>query len=217
MPQPKENNLSGARDRILSRLRKAGRPLDLSQKPAGPFVTESGLSLTCQFEENIRLVNGIFKHVSGWDQAISYINNLAVTHGWRRISCPDPVIGGRLLNINAELEISHLEMSHCEAIITGCEALIAETGSILVSSAGPAGRKAFVSGDTHIVVAFPGQLFQDLRSAFDFLLGRYENEIPSMISVITGPSRTADIEKTLILGAHGPKLLYVLILEDETN
>lgn len=38
--------------------------------------------------------------------------------------------------------------------------------------------------------------------------------MPSMVTLITGPSRTADIEKTLVMGAHGPKELYVFLLED---
>ncbi|HET6989880.1 MAG TPA: LUD domain-containing protein, partial [Bacteroidia bacterium] len=43
---------------------------------------------------------------------------------------------------------------------------------------------------------------------------KYENQMPSMVSVITGPSRTADIEKTLIQGAHGPKEIYVFMIDD---
>jgi L-lactate dehydrogenase complex protein LldG len=54
----------------------------------------------------------------------------------------------------------------------------------------------------------------DLKDAFKIIKDRYGNQLPSMLSTITGPSRTADIEKTLVLGAHGPKELFVFLLDD---
>ncbi|MNL89836.1 Lactate utilization protein C [compost metagenome] len=54
----------------------------------------------------------------------------------------------------------------------------------------------------------------DLKDAFKLIKDKYGSQIPSMISTITGPSRTADIEKTLVLGAHGPKELFVFLIDD---
>ena len=66
----------------------------------------------------------------------------------------------------------------------------------------------------HIVIARTRQLVLDLKDGFQLLKNKYGNQIPSMISTITGPSRTADIEKTLVLGAHGPKELFVFLVDD---
>jgi L-lactate dehydrogenase complex protein LldG len=65
-----------------------------------------------------------------------------------------------------------------------------------------------------VVVAYASQLVLDLKDAFKLLKEKYGNNLPSMVSVTTGPSRTADIEKTLVLGAHGPKELFVFLLDD---
>jgi L-lactate dehydrogenase complex protein LldG len=65
----------------------------------------------------------------------------------------------------------------------------------------------------HIVLAYTSQLVLDLKDGFKLLKKKYGNNIPSLISTITGPSRTADIEKTLVLGAHGPKELFVFLLD----
>jgi L-lactate dehydrogenase complex protein LldG len=61
------------------------------------------------------------------------------------------------------------------------------------------------------VIARSSQVVADVRFAIDALLDQHKDAFPSWVSVITGPSRTADIEKTLILGAHGPKKLIVFI------
>jgi L-lactate dehydrogenase complex protein LldG len=97
--------------------------------------------------------------------------------------------------------------------LTTCEYLIARLGSIMISSKQAAGRRLVVYPDFHFVYATTDQLVPDLQEALTGIKERYGNTLPSMISVISGPSRTADIEKTLVMGAHGPKELYVFLVE----
>ena len=88
----------------------------------------------------------------------------------------------------------------------------------MVSSAQAFGRTLTVYPPIHWVVARSSQLVPRLKDAFGLLRQRYSDQnYPSMVSTITGPSRTADIEKTLVLGAHGPRELWVFLLEDEAN
>jgi L-lactate dehydrogenase complex protein LldG len=68
----------------------------------------------------------------------------------------------------------------------------------------------------HIVIAFTSQIVKDIDEGLILIKKKYKSGFPSMISLITGPSRTADIEKTLVYGAHGPKEL-ILFLVDDTN
>ncbi len=91
--------------------------------------------------------------------------------------------------------------------ITGCDCLVAMTGSIFVSTRSAGGRALSVLPPVHLVVARRDQLVADLPAAFAMLRRRYENRWPSAMSLITGPSRTADIEKIIVMGAHGPKRL----------
>ncbi len=93
--------------------------------------------------------------------------------------------------------------------VTGCDCLVAQTGSIFVSTRSAAGRAASVLPEMHLVVARRDQLVSDLPAAFAWLRQRYGEHWPSAITLITGPSRTADIEKILVMGAHGPKRLGV--------
>ena len=57
----------------------------------------------------------------------------------------------------------------------------------------------------------------DMKEALAMLMQKYDGAIPSMINLATGPSRTADIEKTLVLGAHGPKEVYVFLIDDSST
>jgi L-lactate dehydrogenase complex protein LldG len=97
-----------------------------------------------------------------------------------------------------------------QATITNAEVLVAATGSVLVSAA-CGGRGASVVAPIHIVVAGIDQLVPDLESAFARQRERGTLSRNSFLCLITGSSRTADIEKILVMGAHGPRRLVVVL------
>ncbi|WP_243647792.1 LutC/YkgG family protein [Flaviaesturariibacter flavus] len=101
----------------------------------------------------------------------------------------------------------------CDASITDCEALVARTGTIVLSARN-GGRIPSVYAPVHVCVAYASQLVYDLGDAIALLQKRYEGRLPSQISFATGPSRTADIEKTLVTGVHGPKEVYLFLVDD---
>jgi L-lactate dehydrogenase complex protein LldG len=97
-----------------------------------------------------------------------------------------------------------------QAGVTLAEALVAQTGSVVISAA-CGGRGGSLVPPVHIVLAHSGQMAPDLPAAMEMLRSSGTLEAHSFVSVITGPSRTADIEKILVLGAHGPRRLVVLL------
>ncbi len=98
-----------------------------------------------------------------------------------------------------------------QATVSECELLVALTGSIVVSAA-CGGRGASVVAPCHVVVARREQLVPDLETALAQVRQRAVDAHNSFVGLITGSSRTADIEKILVLGAHGPRRL-VLVLQ----
>jgi L-lactate dehydrogenase complex protein LldG len=92
------------------------------------------------------------------------------------------------------------------------ELLVKKLGAILVSSASSGGRALSILPHVHVVVADADQVVPDLGSALALAKARHGDQMPSMLSFITGPSRTGDIERILILGAHGPKELYLVLV-----
>ena len=100
-------------------------------------------------------------------------------------------------------------LEQCDVGITECDALIAQTGGVLVTNRSAGGRALSVLPPHHVVLARREQLTADLPAAFALLQQKYAPDFPSMISFITGPSRTGDIERILVLGAHGPRKLTI--------
>lgn len=97
-----------------------------------------------------------------------------------------------------------------QATITRAEVLVAQTGSVVVSAA-CGGRGASIVAPVHIVVASASQLVITLDDAFVRIRERGTAAQNSYLCLITGSSRTADIEKILVMGAHGPRRLVVIL------
>ena len=97
-----------------------------------------------------------------------------------------------------------------QATVTLADALIAQTGSIFVSAA-CGGRGASVVAPCHIVYATARQLVPDLVTALRTATAQGQLDNYSFACIISGSSRTADIEKILVQGAHGPMRLVVIL------
>ena len=69
----------------------------------------------------------------------------------------------------------------------------------------------------HICIAYTSQVVYDIKDALQLLKEKYGSPLPSMITFATGPSRTADIEKTLVVGVHGPKEVFCILVDEPLN
>lgn len=145
---------------------------------------------------------------------------LAAENGWQRVATHRaPLTDAALLNtalsiLHTDAGYAVAEMEAADAGLTECEALVAQTGSVLVSSLRSGGRVLSVLPPHHVVVAHASQMVGDLSEAYALLRQRYGTDYPSFLSFITGPSRTGDIERILVLGAHGPKRLTIFCVPD---
>jgi L-lactate dehydrogenase complex protein LldG len=217
MQQHNHPDQDKAREIILERLKKAatGRHVPINERPAGSFVKVSRQPPAEAFAENLKNVSGEATICATHQHLFENISTLINQNGWNHIYCPDERISALIKSHISPHSLAVSISPSTEVVITGCEALVADTGSVLVSSAQTLSRQAYVYGPVHVVIASESQIKPTADDAVQSLLMRYGKSLPSFISIITGPSRTADIEKTLILGAHGPKALHVLITRQE--
>ena len=206
-----------SKERMLKKVRKA-----LLEKRDNPYpnLEEATLYpshddyLEVTFAEQFTLVAGKFVFCEDEMQFIENLLLLADEKSWRKIYCWEPALQEILANYEYPFYSTDTDFMQAEVGITLCESLIARNGSVLVSNGNAAGRRLSIYPHQHIVLAYTSQLVLDLKDGLNRLKEKYGNKLPSMISNITGPSRTADIEKTLVLGAHGPKELYVFLIDN---
>jgi len=225
-----------SRDAILGRIREAlrepaGRPgqhdgvhAPLPTNAAGfrQWLPRVGADWDAQcqlFAQNAAMLKAEFKVVPNTAAAATEVRRIASDGKWKNIATHAGVLtdavckaaGTELLYTDKAYSTADLEK--CDGGVSACEALIAQTGSVLVTSRSCGGRALSVLPPHHIVVATRAQLLPDLPAAFEHLRQKYGKDYPSLMSLITGPSRTGDIERILVLGAHGPKALTILLIE----
>jgi len=128
-----------------------------------------------------------------------------------RVCAADPWLAENAQIINRQ-KISSPDFAQFTAGITAVDFLVARTGSIVLSTATAGGRRLSVLPPFHIAIATAAQLVVSLDDALKAYHERGESKRSSYATIITGPSRTSDIEKILVLGAHGPKRLAVIVV-----
>jgi L-lactate dehydrogenase complex protein LldG len=226
-------NNHGDRKQILGRIRKAlktpapklGHPKVENQLPVVnnksdfrewlPPVGESWEEQAALFASNAEALKAEFIVCENEDDLSAKLTALKNECGWQKIAAHQSTFVEKvLLDIalpctftDGGYEIDDLES--CDVGITACDALIAQTGSVLVTTHSAGGRALSVLPPHHIVLARREQLLPDLTAAYQLLHSNYKSTFPTTISLITGPSRTGDIERILVLGAHGPKRLTI--------
>jgi L-lactate dehydrogenase complex protein LldG len=183
-----------------------------------PKVSDSFEEQLALFAKNAAELKADFQLFASRDELKIALATISAAENWNRIAShrgelTDSVSGSLGLPIfftDKHYDVHELEM--CDAGISECDALVAQTGSVLVTNRSAGGRALSVLPPHHIVLARREQLVADLAAAFELLQQKYFANYPSMISFITGPSRTGDIERILVLGAHGPKKLTIFCL-----
>jgi L-lactate dehydrogenase complex protein LldG len=163
------------------------------------------------FAKELEAVNGYCKICKSENEAFEEIKKFILENNINRFFCRTKEIAGKLKEHNITFSDNPGDFTGMEAGITTCEALVARTGSVMVSSATEAGRQMNCYPPIHLVLAKKSQLVPYVSNALTIVQEKYKDNFPSAITNITGPSRTADIEKTLVLGAHGPKEIRVFI------
>jgi L-lactate dehydrogenase complex protein LldG len=96
--------------------------------------------------------------------------------------------------------------------ITGVYAAIAETGTLMILSGADTPTAHALLPDTHIAVVSAGRVRRGMEEAFA-LIREERGTLPRAVNMISGPSRTGDIEQTIVLGAHGPYRVHLLVLD----
>lgn len=208
---------TSSRENILNKIRQALAkpvPVPFAARNNSTFVYQPSLQeLELEFAENFTKLLGRFSFCANINELATQLNTLATARNWNHIICSETPLAQKLIHNNFTQISTTTSLHNCDAAITSCESLVARTGSLLLSSHSESGRSNSVYAPVHICVAFTSQLVYDIADAIEMLKKKYGTKIPSLISLATGPSRTADIEKTLVVGVHGPKEVFCFLID----
>ena len=209
-------NVSPSKENILKKIRQAlahPTPLpfpksDNNDAVFHPLQQEPEV----EFAEQFTKLQGRFVYCVNRQELAFQLNSLIKKQDWQNVYCLENNLV-EMLGLQFKEKLTTTELAGCDVSITGCEALVARTGSIVMSAAQLSGRNTSVYAPIHICIAFTKQVVVDIKDALQLVKDKYGNSIPSLITFATGPSRTADIEKTLVVGVHGPKEVFCFLVE----
>jgi L-lactate dehydrogenase complex protein LldG len=212
--------VSSSKEKILKKIREA-----LSNPVPLPFPKSEGTNSVFQqqtedleiiFAEEFTKLLGKFAFCVNEADMKVQLQQLLSEKKWTNIFCKeDPLL--KILNDGKFPKLNKSTLANCDASVTTCKYLIARTGSIVMTSAQQSGRTVSAYAPVHICIAYINQLMFDTRDALKLLKTEYGNFLPSFITFAAGPSRTADIEKTLVVGVHGPKEVYLFLIDESFN
>ena len=209
-------SVSPSKENILKKIRKAlshSTPLPFPQSEGNqPVFPPLQQEIEVEFAEQFTKLQGKFIYCINQQELAFQLSSLVKKMDWHKVFCLEdellkaagPQLSDRIVKTG---------LADCDVSITGCECLVARTGTIVMSSAQPGGRSTSVYAPVHICIAYTHQLVYDIKDALHLVKNKYNNAMPSLITFATGPSRTADIEKTLVVGVHGPKEVYLFLVD----
>ncbi len=219
--------MSTAREAVFASIRKhlAGvqpaQPVAPRPCPGAPRDLDSARARLARFREVLEGVGGVV-HVVG-DEAGAAQALQAITRevGAREVALSDAPIVRELaasLDTGREQGVTCFEgwadrerLVDCDLGITAAQWGVAETGSLVLFSSSERHRLVSLVPPVHACVLEGGTILPALGDALD--AARAEDPLPHLVTLITGPSRTADIELTLVVGVHGPKALHVVVID----
>ncbi|MBL7741234.1 MAG: lactate utilization protein [Chitinophagaceae bacterium] len=209
-------NISTSKENILKKIRKA-----LSHSTPLPFPKSEGTEsvflplqqeMAVEFAEQFSKLQGRFVYCINEQELAFQLASLIKKQDWNKVFCVEDKLITPVASQLAD-RLVKTDLANCDVSITGCECLVARTGSMVLSAAQQSGRTVSVYAPVHICIAYTNQLVYDVKDGLQLVKDKYGEQLPSLISFATGPSRTADIEKTLVVGVHGPKEVYLFLVE----
>lgn len=207
-----------SKEKILKKIRKA--LIHKSSQEIGDVDKESEIfiiseePLEIQFAQNFSALNGKFVFCENETEFIENFDFFVKDNNWENVFTLEPSLKSLLTKGNIKFSDKESDLLKTDIGLTLCECLVARTGSVMLTSKQASGRRVPVYSNFHIVVAYTSQLVSNIKDGLKLIKEKYNTQMPSMVCTISGPSRTADIEKTLVQGAHGPREIFVFLIDD---
>jgi L-lactate dehydrogenase complex protein LldG len=223
-----------SREQIRATIRKAvGTPAKRDRASAPEFssknsVEETRVDLAERFQSEMTRIGGRFHRATSPESVCAYIEQVAEAEGARSVICSNARLADELGMANrlAAKGIAFItdptesdivtNAARAEIGVTGVDYALAETGSLVLLARPGQPRSVSLLPPIHIALIRPEQIIRGFDELFELLRADFETTgVKSAVTFITGPSRTADIELTLVVGVHGPQQLHAVLVDGQ--
>jgi L-lactate utilization protein LutC len=224
--------MSAGRDAFLQRVRHAVRAGNRAgQAPPLPArgslgYQGAGPDPVARFRDEFTAAGGQVHVVGGVEAAVERVLDLVLAKAARRVLLGAGAVLDAL-NLGDPLSRSGIEVTAADTLavdcreplfaadlsITGVDFLVAETGTLAIFTGSSNPRSLSLLPPVHVAVARADQIVADLFDLFGQETGVPNTTVPSCITLITGPSKTGDIELRLVTGVHGPGEVHVVVIK----
>ena len=221
--------MSDARSEILDAIRKqlhsdpeaAGTgdaPVGMPEEAAS-FVRVDRADRVSRFREMLESVGGTVVVVPDEASAATAVEDMIREGGHRRVMfSDDPLVGMVMDGLPGQIQRVSWDAPREEILasdvgLTSVQWAVAETGTLVLDNDVERHRLASLLPPVHVALLDSSKILSDLDELLDSLKGDGASAVSRGITLVTGPSRTADIELTLVVGVHGPEKLKVVVLE----
>lgn len=223
-----------ARDRIFARIRAAqGRGKQVTsgereavadylarhpQGPQPPIADDRAEAFSVQARKMASTVDRVATLADVPGAVLRYVDGLQLARravAWNSLGDLPWAVQGMEVECRPPLRDPQGDREHGDLVgITGCFVAIAETGSLMLLSGPETFASAALLPETHIAVVPVSRIVANLEEAFARLRAEH-GQLPRATNIISGPSRTGDIEQTIVLGAHGPYRVHVVLVDQD--
>lgn len=206
-----------AKERMLKKIRQA--LLHKRENPAtdfedAPLYVQEEEPLDVVFAKALTKSGGHFVYCESEINLIENLIDFVETNKVSKLAVYESGLGRLLGHYGFPFVGNSVALKDVEVGVTSCECLVARNGSVLISSASESGRTLAVFPPTHLVIAKASQLVMDVKEALVLVRDRYGERLPSLLSLVTGPSKSKLLDTAFSKGGVGPQHLYVFVLED---
>lgn len=209
----KEQILAKVREAVMTKDENLFKDVNMQVDTWTPFKEEDGADFT--FVERFKGNGGIFVYFESNDDFIEAMKQYVVENQWEPLYSTSAKIEEIFKGSGITLNHDYKGKRKKTVSITDCECLIAQTGSVVVTDICAGSRAAFSDADTLLIYASPSQIVANMKEVLHLLKEKYENNKPSETVIITGPSRSTEIDNQLVIGAQGIKQIALFLVEEE--
>ena len=209
----KEQILAKVREAVMTKDENLFKDVNMQVDTWTPFKEEDGADFT--FVERFKENGGIFVYFESKENFLDAMKQYVVENQWEPLCSTSYKMHEIFKDSGIALSRDFTTKRKKTVSITDCECLIAHTGSVVVTDKCAGSRAAYSNADVLLVFASPSQIVASMKDAIHLVKEKYGSDRPSETVIISGASKSTEIDNQLVVGAQGIKQIALFLVEEE--